>query len=87
MTVRSPIHTVFTVSAGARTSVVSLEPGKPVSFDVPASGVRGLESFALLLSVQSSQGFTPHLLDPGSRDFRNLGVLMTFTAIEAQSNR
>ena len=87
MTVRSPIRTVFTVSAGAGTSVMSLEPGKPVTFDVPTSGVRGLESYALLLSVRSSEGFTPHLMDPNSRDLRNLGVLMTFTAIEAPSGR
>jgi hypothetical protein len=85
MTVRSPIRTVFTVSAGAGTKVVSLEPGKPVTFDVPTSSVRGLQSYALLLSVQSSEGFTPHLLDPSSRDARNLGVLMTFTAVEARS--
>jgi hypothetical protein len=85
MTVRSPIRTVFTVSAGAGTSVVSVEPGKPVTFDVPTSSVRGLDSYALLLSVQSSEGFTPHLLDPSSRDPRNLGVLMTFTAVEARS--
>jgi hypothetical protein len=87
ITARSPIRTVFTVSAGAGTAVVPLEPGKPATFDVKTSSVRGLESYAFLLSVQSSEGFTPHLQDPSSRDFRNLGVLMTFTAVNAQPLR
>jgi hypothetical protein len=87
VTARSPIRTVFTVSAGAGTASVQLEPGKPATFDVKTSSVRGLESYAFLLSVQSSEAFTPHLQDPASRDFRNLGVLMTFTAVDAQPTR
>jgi hypothetical protein len=87
MTARSPIRTVFTVSAGAGTSVIDLEPGKPVTFEVKTSSVRGLQSYAFLLSVQSSEGFTPHLQDVASRDFRNLGVLMTFTPVNAQPAR
>jgi hypothetical protein len=66
---------------------VPLEPGKPATFDVKTSSVRGLASYALLLSVRSSAAFTPHLLDPASRDFRNLGVLMTFTPVNAQPVR
>ena len=87
VTARSPIRTVFSASAGAGAAVVPLEPGTPVTFDVKTSSVRGLASYAFLLSVQSSDGFTPHLLDPASRDFRNLGVLMTFTAVNAQPLR
>jgi hypothetical protein len=87
MTARSPIRTVFTVSAGAGTSVTPLMPGQAVTFEVPTSGVRGLESYAYLLSVQSSEGFTPHLQDPSSRDYRNLGVLITFTAVNAPPGR
>jgi hypothetical protein len=87
VTAQSPIRTVFTVSAGAGTASVQLEPGKPATFDVKTSSVRGLESYAFLLSVQSSEAFTPHLQDPASRDFRNLGVLMTFTAVDAQPAR
>jgi hypothetical protein len=87
VTARSPIRTVFTVSAGAGTAVVPLVPGQPVIFDVPTAGVRGLDSYAYLLSVQSSEGFTPHLRDPASRDYRNLGVLMTFTAVNAAPGR
>lgn len=87
VTAQSPIRTVFTVSAGAGTASIQLEAGKPAAFDVKTSSVRGLESYAFLLSVQSSEGFTPHLQDPASRDFRNLGVLMTFTAVDAQPAR
>jgi hypothetical protein len=87
VTVQSPIRTVFTVSAGAGTSAVRLEPGKPATLDVKTSSVRGLQSWAFLLEVQSSEGFTPHLQDPASRDFRNLGALMTFTAVNAQPLR
>jgi hypothetical protein len=87
MTARSPIRTIFTVSAGAGTKVVPLEPAKPMTFDVPVSSVRGLESYAFLLSVQSTEGFTPHLRDPNSLDFRNLGVLITFNAIDIPPGR
>jgi hypothetical protein len=87
VTAQSPIRTIFTISAGAGKQVVPLEPGKPATFDVKTSSVRGLASYALLLSVRSSAAFTPHLLDPASRDFRNLGVLMTFTPVNAQPVR
>jgi hypothetical protein len=87
MTAQSPIETSFTVSAGAATKVIPLEPGKPVTFDVPVSSVRGLESYAFLLSARSSGGFTPHLQDTNSRDFRNLGVLITFNAVDAPPGR
>jgi len=87
MTARSPIRTTFTVSAGGETKVVLLDGGKPVTFDLPISSVRGLESYAFLLSLQSSDGFTPHLLDPASRDFRNLGVLITFDAVNIRSGQ
>jgi hypothetical protein len=77
----SPIHTVLTVAMGDRRVSVRLVPGKVVSFDVPADGVRGLKSYAYLLTARSTEGFVPHLQDPQSRDFRNLGALMRFQAI------
>jgi hypothetical protein len=58
-----------------------------VTLDVPTYGVRGLESYAYLLSARSSEGFVPHLRDPQSRDFRNLGVLMRFAAVGVPSGR
>jgi len=49
-----------------------------------AAGVRDQRSYAYLLSARSAEGFTPRLHDPASRDFRNLGVLMRFTAVAAE---
>jgi hypothetical protein len=84
MTAESPIRTVFTVSAGAGESSIPIVPGQVASFDVPASGVRGLKSYAYLLSVRSSDAFTPHLVVPASDDKRNLGAMIRFTAVLAQ---
>ena len=87
MTAESPVHTVFTVSAGSRASTVEILPERPVTFDLAVSGVYGLNSHAYLLSVRSSEGFVPHLRDPVSDDFRNLGVLMRFRAVPVREDR
>lgn len=84
ITARTRIPTTFIVSMGSAESRIQMVPGTPVTFDVPASGVRGLNSYAYLLSARSTEAFTPHLLDPGSDDYRNLGVLVTFKAVPAQ---
>ena len=83
ITAESPIRTVFSVSVGGRTSAVSIEPGKPATFDVATAGVRDANSYAYLMSARSSEGFIPHLRDPSSTDLRNLGVLMRFRAVPA----
>jgi hypothetical protein len=83
MTVESRVPTVFIVSAGSTPTRIPLLPDKPVTFDVPASGVRDFSSYAYLLSARSTEGFTEHLRNPESTDYRNLGVLMRFTAIPA----
>jgi hypothetical protein len=83
MTIESPVPTVFIVSAGGPRVTVPLKPGTPVTVDVPASGVRDFSGYAYLLSARSTEGFTEHLRDPESKDYRNLGVLMRFTAIPA----
>jgi hypothetical protein len=83
VTVESPIATDFIASMGAAEIRVPVLPGKPVTFDVPASGVRGLNSYAYLLSVRSTAAFTPALVDQHSTDLRNLGALMRFTAVPA----
>ncbi|HEX7136213.1 MAG TPA: hypothetical protein VF219_00125, partial [Vicinamibacterales bacterium] len=85
MTAESRIPATFAVSMGSSESRVRLEPGKPVTFDVPASGVRDLRSYAYLLTARSSDGFTPHLQDPTTEDRRNLGVLIRFTAVPKQT--
>jgi hypothetical protein len=78
---RSPIHTVLTVSAGQRAMSVTLAPGTPTTFRIPAAGERGCclsrRSYAYLVSAQSSEGFIPRLNDPSSTDDRNLGAQIT----------
>ncbi len=81
MTVESPIHTTFTASAGGPVIVMVIAPQTPITFDVPVEGVRGWHDYSWLLSVRSSDGFVPHLFDPASKDSRNLGALMRFSAI------
>jgi len=74
----SPIRTRLTVSLGSRPVTVPLEPHKTVTFRVPASGVRGLNDFNYLLTARSTEGFVPHLIDPASTDYRNLGAQLRF---------
>jgi hypothetical protein len=81
VTAVSPIRTTFSMSMGAATVTHALVPGKPVAFDLQARGVRGLNSYAYLMTALSSDGFTPRLRDPGSSDSRNLAVLVTFQAV------
>ena len=83
----SPIRTVLTVSMGRSAVRVSLTPGTVATFDVPASGVRGLRSYAYLLSAPSSEGFVPHLQNTESADLRNLGALMRFRAVRRGNER
>jgi hypothetical protein len=78
----SPIATALVISAGAGTSTIVLSPAKPVAFSISASGVRGFNSYAYLMSVRSTEGFVPHLRDPASHDQRNLGALVRFQAVE-----
>jgi hypothetical protein len=83
ITARSSVPTTFTVSIGAAQSQIPIVPDKAVTFDVPASGVRDLGSYAYLISAQSSGSFTPQLVNPALKDSRNLGVLMQFIAVPA----
>jgi hypothetical protein len=89
---QSPIQTVLTISAGADPVVVPIVPGKISTFNVPAEGVlyeRYGTSYAYVLSALSSEGFVPALRDPTapSRDYRNLGVLLRFSAVPASRLR
>lgn len=78
----SPIPTVLTVSMGAGSMEVRLTPGQLSTFSVPAgSGVRYQQSHAYVMSVRSSEGIVPHLQDATSRDYRNLGAVMRFSAV------
>ena len=79
LVLQAPIRTDVIASMGGGTVRVSLAPGKEATLDVPASGVRGLNSYAYLLSIRSTEAFTPALADPHSTDYRNLSVLMRFS--------
>jgi hypothetical protein len=77
----SPIATRVTVAIGSTPVTVALKPNEVVSTTVPASGVRGFQSFAYLLTARSTEGFVPHLLDPANMDYRNLGAQLRFTLV------
>jgi hypothetical protein len=85
VTAESRVPTTFVMSMGGVETSVRLEPNKPMTFDVPASGVRDARGYAYLLSARSSDGFTPHLKDPATDDRRNLGVLIRFTPVPKQT--
>jgi hypothetical protein len=78
---QSPIATVLTISAGARPVTVTIQPGRPQTFNVPTAGAPHFEDYAYLLSARSSNGFVPHLIDPTSSDYRDLGVQLQFTPV------
>jgi hypothetical protein len=81
----SPIRTVLTVQLGGRPVSVILSPATRLSFDVPASGIRGRSGYAYLLTTRSSDGFIPHLRDPQSGDYRNLGAQLRFRPVTVSS--
>jgi hypothetical protein len=83
--VESPIPTELRVAMGGRPVVVRLSPGRILTFDLPASGVRGRAGYAYLLTTHSTEGFVPHLRDPRSNDYRNLGAQLRFRPIIASS--
>jgi hypothetical protein len=85
ITAETRVPTTFVVSMGRAESRIAMLPDRPVTFEVGASGVRGLNSYAYLLSARSTEAFTPHLLDPASDDYRNLGVMMRFRAVPVSS--
>jgi hypothetical protein len=77
----SPIRTTLTLSMGSDPVSVPIEPGKVVSFEVRASGVRDFTSYAYLMQVRSSEGFVPRVMDPQSGDYRNLGAQLRFNPV------
>lgn len=81
----SPIRTVLTVRLGARPVRVTIIPGRVWTFEVPASGIRGRSGYAYLMSTSSTEGFVPHLRDPRSTDYRNLGAQLRFRPIIASA--
>ncbi len=86
----SPVPTVITVTLGSTPVRVALQPKRTAYFNVPASGMRGFGDYNYLLTTHSTEGFVPHLLDPGNNDYRNLGAQLRFrpvTPAEASGER
>lgn len=76
---QSPISTTVTVAIGAPSTMVKLTPNQVERMEIPAAGVRGLNSYAYLLTVKSTNGFVPHLIDSKNADSRYLGAQLRFT--------
>jgi hypothetical protein len=76
---QSPIPTTVTVAIGAPSATVTLEPNKVQRIEIPANGVRGLNSYAYLLTAKSTNGFVPHLIDSKNGDYRYLGAQLHFS--------
>jgi hypothetical protein len=81
----SPIPTVLVMSMGKDQVRVTIKPGQVARFTVPASGVRGARDneYNYLLTARSTEGFIPHLVDPQSGDYRNLGAQVRFRHVPA----
>jgi hypothetical protein len=78
---QSPIRTEVVLTLGTAPVSRTIIPKQVARFDLEASGVEGLNDYNYLLTARSTQGFIPHLVDPNSRDDRNLGVQIRFSAV------
>src|SRR6185503_5574428 len=78
MELGSDIATVVTLSAGAGSMTRTLVPKQTQKFNLKTSGVRGFGDYDYLLSVRSTGGFIPHLMDPRNGDYRNLSAKIRF---------
>jgi hypothetical protein len=83
----SPINTVLTLTAGSDpvTKTLVPGPGHVERFDLKTSGVHGFGDYDYLLTVRSTEGFIPHLMDPRSGDYRNLGAQVRFRPVIASA--
>jgi len=74
----SPIATTLTIDMGGASVRFAVIPGRTSVAEIPARGAIGprgdLGSYFYLLTVRSSAGFIPHLREPTSTDYRNLGA-------------
>jgi hypothetical protein len=83
--VESPIRTVLTLTAGSEPVTRTLVPRQVQTFDLKTSGVRGFGDYDYLLTVRSTDGFIPHLMEPGNGDYRNLGAQVRFKPVLASA--
>ena len=77
----SPIRTVVTISAGEGAMTIRLEPNVVQRFALKTSSARGFQDYNQLLTVRSTEGFVPHLLEPQNMDYRNLSARLRFRPI------
>ena len=83
--VESPIRTVLTLTAGSDPVTRTLVPKQVQAFDLKTSGVRGFGDYDYLLTARSTDGFIPHLMEPGNGDYRNLGAQVRFKPVLASA--
>lgn len=81
MEVESEITTVLTAAAGADAVTRTIVPKQVQKFDLKTSGVRGFGDYDYLLSVRSTGGFIPHLMNTNNGDYRNLSAQIRFRSI------
>ena len=83
VTLTSRVANWVKVELGGDSVSVELEAGRPRTVTLKPRGVYARRSWAYLLSVQARDGFVPHLMEPGSRDQRYLGVAVRLDASPA----
>ena len=80
VTLLSRVANTVTVELGGDRREVDVEADTPTSVTLVPRGVYARRSWAYLLSVTARAGFTPRLVESGSRDGRYLGVAVTLDA-------
>jgi len=60
---------------------IRLEPNVMQRFALKTSSARGFQDYNQLLTVRSTEGFVPHLLEPQNMDYRNLSARLRFRPI------
>jgi len=78
--ISAPIANHVTLSAGGDKATVDLQAGVPASVTLSPVGVYAHQSYSYLLTVSTSNGFVPAIVDPNSDDARYLGVFLKLDA-------
>ena len=83
VTLTSRVANRVDVELGGDSVSVELEAGRARTVTLEPRGVYARRSWAYLLSVETSDGFVPRLVEPNSRDQRYLGVAVRLDAASA----
>ena len=86
VTLRSPIPNTVTLSAGAGERTVNLEPNTLTTVSLRTRNWYSRKGVGCLLTVETSDGIVPRLVEPGSTDGRYLGVLLQINGTVAAVN-